>query len=60
MMKGTVEIFRYFGALAALSGEVLLMTCYILPFFTAGTQRSVTIIVGIWTFLILLFNSADG
>ena len=60
MMKGTVEMFRLLGGAAALSGEVLLLVCYVLPFFTAGTQRIATIGVGVWTFFVLLFNSIVG
>lgn len=60
LMRGTVEIFRVLGGAAALAGEALLLVCYILPFFTAGRQRTATMIVGIWTFLMLLFNSVVG
>ncbi len=47
-------------ALAALSSEVLLMTRYLLPFSSAGTQRTTTIILGTWTPLILQLISVVG
>lgn len=57
MTQRTDEAFRVFGTIAAVTGEVFVIVCYLFLFVTAGLQRTTILIAKVLMWLVLIFNS---